>query len=114
MQGRSLAPLLEGHTPQDWRKTLYYQYFEFPGAHKVRRHYGVADGRYKLIHFYEPDVDEWELIDLRANPGENRNFYDDPAYRDVRRRLMGELKRLQKMHQVPPKDPDGKERAPMP
>ena len=114
MHGRSLVPLLEGAAPKDWRKTLYYQYFEFPGAHKVRRHYGVVDGRYKLVHFYEPDVDEWELVDLRANPGENRNFYDDPAYRDVRRRLMRELKRLQEMHKVPDKDPDGKPHAPMP
>jgi len=114
MQGRSLVPLLEGAAPKDWRKTLYYQYFEFPAVHRVRRHYGVCDGRYKLVHFYEPDVNEWELIDLRANPGENRNFYDDPKYADVRKRLHLELKRLQHMVKVPPKDPDGKERAPQP
>ncbi len=114
MQGRSLVPLLKGRTPPDWRKTLYYHYFEFPGAHKVRRHYGVCDGRYKLIHFYEPDVDEWELVDLKANPGENRNFYDDPAHADVRRRLHKELKRLMTDAKVPPKDPDGKPRAPQP
>ncbi len=114
MQGRSLVPVLEGHTPEDWRKTFYYQYFEFPAVHSVHRHYGVCDGRYKLIHFYEPDVDEWELIDLQANPGENKNFYNDPKYADVRRRLHPEIVRLQQMYKVPPKDPDGKERAPQP
>jgi len=114
MQGRSLVPILQGRTPPDWRKTLYYHYFEFPGAHKVRRHYGVCDGRYKLIHFYEPDVNEWELVDLKANPGENRNFYNDPKHADVRRRLHAELVRLQKRYKVPPKDADGKEHAPQP
>jgi len=114
MQGRSLVPILRGRTPPDWRKTFYYHYYEFPGAHKVRRHYGVCDGRYKLIHFYEPDVDEWELVDLEANPGENRNFYNDPKYADVRRRLHKELVRLQRLYRVPPTDPDGKPRAPQP
>ena len=106
MQGRSLVPLVKGRTPADWRKTLYYHYYEFPGAHSVRRHYGVVDRRYKLIHFYQPDVDEWELIDLKANPGENRNFYGDPKYADVQARLHQELKRLRALHKVPDADPD--------
>jgi arylsulfatase A-like enzyme len=105
MQGRSFVPLLEGHTPPDWRKTFYYHYYEHPAVHNVHRHCGVADGRYKLIHFYEPDVDEWELIDLKANPGENRNFYNDPKYADVQARLLAELKRLRQLYQVPDQDP---------
>ena len=105
MQGRSFVPLLKGHTPTDWRKTFYYHYYEHPAVHNVHRHYGVADGRYKLIHFYEPDVDEWELIDLKANPGENRNFYNDPNYADVQARLLAELKRLRELYQVPDEDP---------
>ncbi len=32
MQGRSLVPLLNGETPDDWRTSLYYHYFEYPGA----------------------------------------------------------------------------------
>jgi len=111
MQGRSLAPLLKGQTPADWRKTLYYHYYEFPGAHRVRRHYGVVDRRYKLIHFYEPQVNEWELIDLKANPGENRNFYGDPKYADVQARLHTELKRLRQQYKVPDADPDAGSRA---
>jgi arylsulfatase A-like enzyme len=105
MQGRSLVPLLEGRTPADWRKTFYYHYYEHPAVHNVHRHYGVCDGRYKLIHFYEPDVDEWELVDLKANPAENRNFYDDPAYAAVRARLIGELNRLRQLYRVTEADP---------
>ncbi|HYW94607.1 MAG TPA: sulfatase, partial [Bacteroidales bacterium] len=56
MQGRSMKEVLEGNTPGDWRTTVYYHYFEYPAAHMVKRHYGVRDKRYKLIHFYY-DVD---------------------------------------------------------
>src|SRR4029078_13578090 len=64
MQGRSFVPLLKGESPADWRTNFYYHYYEFPGPHAVRRHYGVIDRRYKLVHFYEPDVNEWEMFDL--------------------------------------------------
>ncbi|HUF11501.1 MAG TPA: sulfatase-like hydrolase/transferase, partial [Longimicrobiales bacterium] len=33
MQGRSLVPLLRGHTPADWRDAIYYQFFEYPDWH---------------------------------------------------------------------------------
>ena len=36
MQGHSLVPLLKGETPKDWRKSIYYHYYEFPGAHAVK------------------------------------------------------------------------------
>ena len=105
MQGSSLVPLLEGRSSADWRKSLYYQYFEYPAVHSVRRHYGVVDGRYKLIRFYEPDVDEWELIDLDADPGELRSFYDDPAYEKVQARLKEELAEHRRNLGVPEQDP---------
>ncbi|MFC1597748.1 sulfatase [Planctomycetota bacterium] len=110
MQGRSLVPLLEGRTPADWRKTFYYHYYEFPGAHSVRRHYGVADGRYKLIHFYPnpwdaSPIDEWELYDLRSDAKELRSVYGNPKYADVQRRLGAELARLRRELQVPDSDP---------
>ena len=31
MQGRSLVPLLKGETPDDWRTSFYYHYYEYPG-----------------------------------------------------------------------------------
>ena len=45
MQGRSLVPLCKGETPADWRKSLYYHYYEFPVPHRVRPHYGVITER---------------------------------------------------------------------
>jgi len=105
MQGRSLVPLLKGQTPPDWRKTVYYHYYEYPGWHHVRRHYGVTDGRFKLIHFYEKDVDEWELYDVHFDPYELSSLYTNPVYRPVRERLTAELARLRKELKVPETDP---------
>jgi arylsulfatase A-like enzyme len=81
MQGVSLKPLLEGKSPADWRTSVYYHYYEFPGAHSVQKHYGVRTERYKLIHFY--DIDEWELYDLEKDPQEMRSVYADPGYAKV-------------------------------
>lgn len=45
----------------------------------VKRHYGVRDERWKLIHFYD-DIDVWELYDLEADPRELHNLFGNPAY----------------------------------
>ncbi len=94
MQGRSLLPLLRGEQPSDWRSSLYYHYYEFPVPHRVRPHYGVVTDRYKLIHYYAPDVDEWELLDRLVDPLETKSFYNDPQYQQTVTELKSELKRL--------------------
>ena len=106
MQGRSLVPLLNGKTPEDWRKSFYYHYYEYPSWHFVRRHYGVTDGRFKLIHFYEEEVDEWELYDLLLDRDEIVNQINNPAFLAVKQRLEAELARLRAELEVPEKDPD--------
>lgn len=96
MQGRSLLPLCKGETPPDWRKSLYYHYYEFPVPHRVRPHYGVVTDRYKLIHYYKPDVNDWELLDREKDSLEVKDFYKDPAYADVVKALHAEVERLRK------------------
>jgi arylsulfatase A-like enzyme len=86
MQGRSMLPLLRGEDVDDWRKAHYYHYYEFPGFHSVKRHYGIATERYKLMHFYY-DIDEWEMYDLVSDPHEMQNIYDKPSYASVREDL---------------------------
>jgi arylsulfatase A-like enzyme len=78
MQGRSLVPLLKSTTPDDWRDAIYYHYYEFPSVHMAARHYGIRTDRYKLIHFYQ--FDEWELYDLKRDPDELTNEYNNPDY----------------------------------
>jgi len=97
MQGVSLLPLVKGKTPADWRDAVYYHYYEYPGVHKVKRHYGIRTEQYKLIHFYH-DIDEWELYDLEKDPQEMNNVYNDPAYLKVAKKLLVRLKELQKQY----------------
>jgi arylsulfatase A-like enzyme len=97
MQGRSLRALLQAGHPSDWRQSFYYHYYEYPGAHMVKRHFGVRTGRYKLIRFYH-DVDAWELYDLDQDPMELNNVYGDPAYSSVATELTQELDRLRRRY----------------
>ena len=100
IQGVSLVPLLEGKHPKNWRKSLYYHFYEYPAEHAVKRHYGVSNGRYKLIHFYN-DIDEWELYDLQADPHEMHNIYGQPGTEKRTRKMMKELHQLQKQYDDP-------------
>lgn len=104
MQGRSVLPILRGKSPADWRKSFYYEYYEYPIPHRVQRHDGVCTDRYKLIHFY--DVDEWELYDLKADPREMHNLYADPAQAETVRSLKTELTRLRTFYEAPNPPPE--------
>ncbi|WP_087019604.1 sulfatase family protein [Thaumasiovibrio subtropicus] len=113
IHGRSLLPLLTEAEPHDasiegkaastdgWRDALYYHYYEYPGFHDVARHYGVFDGRYKLIHFYNPG-DDWEFYDLETDPSEMHNAINDPQYHQEVARLRARLAALQQEYRVAP------------
>ena len=89
MQGQSLIPLLKGKTPENWRKSIYYHYYEYPGAHSVQKHNGIRTERYKLINYYE--LGEKELFDLHLDPQEMKSVYNDPEYAEIQTRLEQEL-----------------------
>src|SRR5713226_5249762 len=105
MQGRSLRPLLEGKPPADWRRSIYYTYYEnswaernkskagmsdpsfqYFTAHRVVPHRGVRTERYKLIQYYG-EGDYWELFDLQNDPNELKNLYGDPSYAQMTEEL---------------------------
>jgi arylsulfatase A-like enzyme len=102
MQGHSLIPLFKGKSPADWRQSFYFHYYEYPRWHRVRPHYGVVTDRYKLVHYYKPDVDEWELYDRKENPDETKNFIHDSMYVETVEKLKTELTRLRAELKVPP------------
>jgi len=99
MQGMSLKPLMKGGKPSDWRKSLYYHYYE-RGEHNVPAHEGVRSDKYKLIHFY--DTNEWELFDLEKDPQEMKSVYADASYGSVVKEMKAELARVRKEYKVPP------------
>ncbi len=103
MQGQSLVPLLAGRQPADWRKSLYYEYYDYPAVHMVNKHEGVRTDRYKLLHFYE--LGEWELYDLQKDPHEMHSVFADPDYAAVAHDMQNELARLREVYQVPPNPP---------
>lgn len=100
MQGRSLVGLLQGPTPKDWRKSVYYRYYHDPGHHNTRAHYGVRTSTHKLIHYWKKD--SYELFDLINDPDEQNNLLFDPAAanqektQSLFRELKLELAKLQK------------------
>ena len=99
MQGRSLTPLLRGKAPANWRKTHYYHYYE-AGGHGVPIHYGVTNGRFKLIRFPDEKLNTWEFFDLKTDPMEMTSRYDDPKYKQPIADLKKELDRLRRKYLI--------------
>ena len=100
MQGRSFRKVLEkkGRIPAGWREAAYYHYYEYPAEHSVKRHYGIRTSDCKLIHFYN-DIDQWEMYDMKADPQEMRNVYDDPAYAGKRAQMHRILEQVQQEYE---------------
>jgi arylsulfatase A-like enzyme len=98
MQGLSLAPLLRGEEPKNWRKSLYYHYYDFPAQHNVQPHEGVATKQYKLIHFYT--INEWELYDLEKDPHEMKSEYLNSKYSNVVKTMKQELEKLKHQYKA--------------
>ena len=97
MQGRSLVPILKNGKADDWRKSIYYHYYEYPSVHMVPRHYGIRTERYKLIHFYQFG-NEWEMYDLEEDPDELTNIYGRADKKSLQIDLEQQLKAIRKFY----------------
>jgi arylsulfatase A-like enzyme len=105
MQGRSFASALEGKPkPSDWRHVTYYRYWMHM-AHQlaVPAHFGIRSDRYKLIFFYGIDSSgskkgrtppAWEFYDLKTDPAEMTNEYQNPEYKELIARMKTQLKQV--------------------
>lgn len=98
LHGTSLVPVLANPASATVRDALYYHYYESHATHNVAAHYGVHDGRYKLIRFYEPEHDYWELYDLERDPDELRSVWADPEYASIRAKLEQRLTALRERY----------------
>ena len=107
MQGKSFKSILEtGKEPEEWRDVTYYRYWmHMAHRHANPAHFGIRSKDYKLIFFYgkyykldEAKASEkegwgsrywfetppgWEFYDLKNDPLEMDNRYDDPQYADI-------------------------------
>ena len=108
IQGESFLGLMKGTSAKDmktdtgkgWRDALYYHYYEYPGEHAVRRHYGIRTERYSLMHFYH-DTDSWELYDMKNDPLQMHNIYHTPEAAIILPDLMKQLHELQMLYEDP-------------
>ncbi len=93
MQGESLLPLLRKKDTANWRKAVYYHYYDEGDEHNVAKHVGVRTDRYKLIWFYEND--ESELFDLLKDKQEMHNVYNDPHYDKIKNEMKLKLREME-------------------
>lgn len=108
MQGRSFRANLEGRTPGNWRRGMYYRYWMHnSNDHHVPANYGLRTREWKLIYYYGKPLGmkgandpatapDWELFDMKNDPREMKNLYHDPAYAGTVKKLKAELDRLQR------------------
>jgi len=88
VQGRSLFPLLDGDSGDiSWRDHVVA---EAHGMHLLVSQRMIRHGHYKYV-FNATDIDEFYALD--NDPWEMNNLVDDPAYREVRHRMMVMLHR---------------------
>ncbi len=92
MQGINLLPLLSGKQKTLGRDELYYHFYEYNADHTVLPHLGVRGQRYKLIYFYT--VNEWEMYDLKADPGEQKNLINSAKHQSIVKRMKASLVKL--------------------
>ena len=115
MQGRSFIRTLYGKQEKDWRTATYYRYWMHMIHHYVPAHFGIRTKDYKLTfyysaHYLEPkDFEDhywnkkfreallrpipaaWEFYDLKTDPQEMVNQYNNPEFEKVIAQLKKEL-----------------------
>ncbi len=114
MQGHSFKTILEtGKEPEGWQQSTYYRYWmHMAHRHANPAHFGLRTKEYKLIFFYgcywkdskeESNAEgtgnrydfktpvAWEFYDLKNDPNEMNNRYNDPKYAEVIKKLKAEL-----------------------
>ncbi len=92
MQGKSLWRLLKGEAPLDHhRDDVYCEYYNSLPFHKDPAHYAtmVFDGRYKLVRMHGED--EGELYDLKKDPSETVNRWNDSEYIKIKVKMLNRL-----------------------
>lgn len=106
-QGRSFRPLLRGEEIEDWPRAVYYRYWEHDDPeHHAPAHYGIRTEEFAYIDYYGAGLGapgasdriferEYELYDLRTDPGELHNVAGDPAYAAIREDLAAQLAQMQ-------------------
>ena len=84
--GRSLLPLLAGHTPADWYDDVFAEFHGYETTLYSTRMIRTANWKY----LYNPATED-ELYDLGSDPGELHNLAGMVAFKHVLRRMKERL-----------------------
>lgn len=99
MQGISCRDMIAGKEQKEYHDCVYFRYWmHLAHRHDNPAHYGIRTKEYKLTFYYGLPLDAsgaldmitqpgWELYDLKNDPQELHNVYDDPKYFDIREDL---------------------------
>ncbi|MBM4068423.1 MAG: sulfatase [Planctomycetes bacterium] len=79
MQGRSLAPLLRGENPPDWRTDFLYEHLFV--RKNIPRSEGVRNERFTYVRWLDQKPPVEELYDHRADFEQTRNLVDNARFR---------------------------------
>jgi arylsulfatase len=91
MQGLSLWPILTGRQPADVHRTdTYCEYYNSLTCHDNPKAWAtmLRSERYKIVRVHGLGADQGELYDLREDPGEFRNLWNDNAHRETKERML--------------------------
>ena len=88
MEARSLLPYL-GHGEVEPRPFVFAEHAGDRILSGTEFMTMIRDQRWKLVHFV--DSDEGQLFDMRADPQELRNLWNDSGHEPVRRALVNEI-----------------------
>ena len=88
MQGKSLVPLLTGEGEgMPHKESVYSEFYHcLKGTHEDIYATMYFDGRYKLVNYHGKEYGE--LYDHRNDPEEFENLWDDPAYAELKAKLI--------------------------
>lgn len=95
IDGRSLVPLMQGRTPEDWRKHFLIQYNSdtvFPRLQRMG-YRAIRTGHWKYIRYTDLEGMD-ELYDLKHDPYEMRNVIDRDDVQTTRDQLDRQLNDL--------------------
>lgn len=91
IQGKTLLPILTGKaSPDSFRRFVRsscYNCFATPENEKGSYGTMLRTKHYKIINYHSP-VSKGELYDLKKDPKEFHNVWNDPQYENVKLRLM--------------------------
>lgn len=79
-QGRSLAPVISGRKPKDWRTETFHEHFAV--RHRIPAYEGIRTERFKYVRYFDHGNHEF-LHDLKEDPDELVNLVGNKKYKKI-------------------------------